>query len=57
MEKMFMNRCIGLVASESEWRENFESMDQEAWGHEIFERAGLIEVVPDGEGGWREADS
>lgn len=56
MEKMLMNPETGSVAPESEWLADFESMTAEEWGGENFEDAGLVEVVPDGEGGWKEAE-
>lgn len=54
--KMLMNPRTGSVAPESEWGADFQNMPPEEWGGENFEDAGLVEVVPDGEGGWKEAE-
>lgn len=54
---MMMNPATGSVATLSEWLEDFASLTPEEWGGESFEDAGLIEVVPDGSGGWIEASS
>ena len=53
-DPMLMNPATGSVAPESEWRSDFEDMSAEEWGGDTFESAGLIEVVPDGAGWWRE---
>lgn len=54
MVKMLMNVLTGSVAPESEWLADFQGMTTEEWGGENFEDAGLVEVAPDGEGGWEE---
>ena|GEM_PF-3365353 len=54
-EKMLMNPHTGSVDSEENWKAGFESMTAEEWGSGTFEGSCLIEVVPDGEGGWKEA--
>lgn len=54
---MMMNPATGSVATLSEWLEDFDTLSPEEWGGETFESAGLIEVVPDGSGGWIEASS
>lgn len=56
MEKMLMNVHTGSVSSREEWLEVFNTCTPEEWGGENFEDAGLVEVVPDGEGGWKEAE-
>lgn len=47
-EKKLMNPKTGTVATEQEWRTDFESMSAEEWGSVAFEDAGLVEVE------WRE---
>lgn len=53
---MLMNPATGSVASRDEWLADFNAMSPEEWGGDAFEAAGLIEVVPDGDGGWKEAE-
>lgn len=50
---LLMNPATGSVAPESEWMADFQAMTPEEWGGENFEDAGLIEVVPDGDGWWK----
>jgi len=49
-----MNPHTGTVQSLADWQNDFNSMDEEEWGYETFEEAHLIEVIPDGSGGWIE---
>lgn len=51
-----MNIHTGSVAPESEWRKDWETMTPEEWGSECFNDGSLVEVVPDGDGGWKEAE-
>lgn len=53
---MMMNPSTGSVAPESEWRADFQAMTPEEWGGDTFEAAWLVEVVPDGNGWWKEAE-
>lgn len=56
---LLMNPATGSVAPEAEWREDFEAMAPEdredLWGSSEFWGSGLIEVIPDGNGWWVEA--
>lgn len=56
METMLMNPTTGSVATESEWLSDFNAMTAEEWGGDTFEAAGLVEVVPDGDGWWKAAE-
>lgn len=56
METMLMNPTTGSVAPESEWLADFNAMTAEEWGGDTFEAAGLVEVVPDGDGWWKAAE-
>ena len=56
METMLMEPHTGAVATKSEWMEVFKSCTPEEWGGENFEDAGLVEVVPDGDGWWKAAE-
>lgn len=57
---MLMHTNSGYVASEHDWREDFENMDWESWGGKTFESAiengYLVEVVQDETGDWVEKD-
>lgn len=69
METFLMDVLTGAVASESEWRADFEAIPAdrrlEEWGGTTFENADLVEVVPnipgepgydDRYGEWREPE-
>lgn len=65
-ERMLMNPATGSIAPESEWRSDYEDCQLHAertgenlsalWGGPDFEDAGLIEVVQDENGEWKEAE-
>ena len=61
--KYYMQKQSGDVATEQEWRDDFECMDIESWSgmeaHEAdpdnwIEEGGLIEVKKDENGEWIE---
>ncbi len=52
--RLLMNPETGTVQSEKEWYDEFLSIDPMRWGGYRFSSAELIEVVPDGDGGWKE---
>ena len=54
-QKMMMNPATGSVATEEEWREDFERLSAEEWGGTTFESAGLVDVVKNEAGEWVEA--
>lgn len=52
--RMLMNPHSGFVQSESEWKDDFKNTPPEMWGGPDFDDAELLEVEPDGDGGWKE---
>lgn len=50
-----MNSRTCTVQTEDDWREDYANMSLEEWGGPDFEDAELVEVQPDFDGGWEEA--
>jgi len=50
----FRHAITGEVKNLADWQDDYYCLTTEEWGGKEFEDAPLVEVVPDGKGGWKE---